>query len=121
MSQRSFGSRMFTHALLKVAGLIWVLVGSLVPSLVCSSSFAFTLVHSCAPRCVPVHSRSRGFTPALLRRFVGFISVHMRSLWGRIGRRVHSNSRGYTQARIGVVRFILVRVGSRGCTKVSSG
>ena len=37
------------------------------------------------------------------------------------GRRIYSSSRGFTGAGIGVVRFFLVRLGSLGSAKESSG
>ena len=71
-----------------------------------SGLFGFARVHSGETRDRRVHSRTRGFTRALS------------GLWVRLG------SRGFTRAALGVVAFILFRVGHLcppKCRRVDSG
>ena len=73
--------------------------------------FGFTRVHSGAPRSRGVYSGSRGFIPAGLEVY-GFIRVRVGSLWRDMGRLVHSDTRGSTRPRLGIVAPILACVGS---------
>ena len=86
----------------------------------------FACVHSGASRCLRELSGSRVFN----RERIG-VAWFIRVAWVhlvRVGvagfitvgcRRVHLGSYGFTRARLGFARFILVRLGSLGCAYVS--
>ena len=106
---------------------IRVRMGSLMGVLGSLVLFAFAGFYSGGPRCVRVHSDSRGFTLARLG-IVGFIRLCVCHSGAPSGFWVHSGVRRFTPARLavvgvrvgylwrarGVVGFIRVRIGSLG-------
>ena len=124
------GSFGFTGARLMFVGFIRVRVGSLGDFKGSLHSFVFAWVHWGASRGCRVHSSSRGFTRARLRSRWDHLSsrglIHtkksvawlFRARVGSLGppwfRRVHSDSRVLMFARLGVIWFIWVCVGSLG-------
>ena len=78
----------------------------------------FRVCRSGAPSGRRIHSCSRGFINELISA-EGFIAVHVGSLGHTSG--VHSSSRGFTLARLGVVGFAWVKFGAPRGLRVRSG
>ena len=115
-SSGSFCFSWVTRTHIGVVGFIRVRMGSLGGLYGSSGSFVFAWIYSCASKSRMVPLGSRGFTKKHLV-VVGFIGVRVVHSGAVLGRQVHSSSHRFAWARLGIVGFILVHVGSLGLAK----